>query len=172
MPLLVSDLPVFLRWRGSLPFGERPLEELVGVTDRLVVDSREWDDPPGELSRFADYADRVAVSDIAWARVEPWRRAIADLWPDVAEASSLGVTGPAAESTLLARWLGARLGRAIELSREPADEVEAVEVDGRPVDRPRVEQQSPSDLLSAQLDTFGRDPIYEEALGAVAIAAA
>ena len=27
-PLLLPDLPVFLRWRGLPPFGERPFEEL------------------------------------------------------------------------------------------------------------------------------------------------
>ena len=43
------------------------LEELVDVADRLVVDSREWDDPAAypELARLFD---RIAVSDIAWGR--------------------------------------------------------------------------------------------------------
>ncbi len=38
-PLLVTDLPAFLRWRGDLPFGSTELEQLVGVADRLIVDS-------------------------------------------------------------------------------------------------------------------------------------
>ena len=46
-PLLVTDLPVFLRWRGELPFGAPELEQMVEVCDRLVVDSREWKDPAG-----------------------------------------------------------------------------------------------------------------------------
>ena len=29
-PLLLPDLPVFLRWRGVPPFGEQPFEELAG----------------------------------------------------------------------------------------------------------------------------------------------
>src|SRR4051794_30645709 len=43
LPLLISDLPVFLRWRGEPPFGEQAWEQLTGVADRLVVDSSEWD---------------------------------------------------------------------------------------------------------------------------------
>ena len=30
LPLLISDLPVFCRWRGEPPFGEAPWEQLVG----------------------------------------------------------------------------------------------------------------------------------------------
>ena len=46
-PLLISDLPVFSRWRGRPPFGSRVLEEMVHVVDRLIVDSSEWDDVSG-----------------------------------------------------------------------------------------------------------------------------
>ena len=45
-PLLISDLPVFLRWRGEPSWDAPELEQLVGVTDRLIVDSTEWDDLP------------------------------------------------------------------------------------------------------------------------------
>ena len=38
-PLLLPDLPVFLRWRGLPPFGEQPFEELIDVVDRLIVDT-------------------------------------------------------------------------------------------------------------------------------------
>jgi glucose-6-phosphate dehydrogenase assembly protein OpcA len=80
-PLLVSDLPVFLRWRGECPWGARELEELVDVADRLIVDSAEWSDPEEGYDRIATVFERIAVSDIAWARTEPWRLAVASLWP-------------------------------------------------------------------------------------------
>src|SRR5947208_1858828 len=47
LPLLISDLPVFCRWRGQPPFGSAPFEQLVGIVDRLIVDSTEWPDLPG-----------------------------------------------------------------------------------------------------------------------------
>jgi glucose-6-phosphate dehydrogenase assembly protein OpcA len=169
-PLLVSDLPVFLRWRGELPDADAverhasPLQQLVGVVDRMVVDSREWAEPARGFDRLRELLDRIAVSDIAWVRTRPWREAAAALWPDVADAATLRVAGPEAEALLLSRWLSARLGREVELVREPAAEIEAVEVDGRAAVPRGFEQRSPSELLSEQLDLYGRDSIYEEAI--------
>ena len=163
-PLLVADLPDFLRWRGELPFGEPELEQLVDAVDRLIVDSGEWPEPERSYARLPEVLDRVAVSDIAWSRTEPWREAVAGLWPDVAEASALRVAGPEADALLLAGWLRSRLRREIDLEHEPAGEVELVQVDGLAARPARLEQKTASDLLSEQLDVFGRDPIYEEAV--------
>jgi glucose-6-phosphate dehydrogenase assembly protein OpcA len=163
-PLLVSDLPVFLRWRGPLPFGASELGQLVEVADRLVVDSREWPSAQADLARLPELFDHIAVSDISWARTEPWRAAVADLWPDVAEAAGLRVAGPENEALLLRAWLASRLRREIRLEHEPAGEVELVEVDGREARPRRLEAPTPSDLLSDQLEAFGRDRIYEEAV--------
>jgi hypothetical protein len=163
-PLLVPDLPVFLRWRGPLPFGAQELEQMVDVVDRLVVDSREWTDVRGDLPRLPDLFHRAAVSDIAWGRTLPWRAGIADLWPDVRDAAVLRVAGPEAEALLLQGWLSGRLGHAVRLDHEPAGEVELVEVDGRQARIGRFEQKSSSDLLSDELELFGHDRIYEEAV--------
>ncbi len=51
--LLISDLPVFLRWRGEPPWRHPELEQLVDVTDRLIVDSTEWDDLPHAYTHLA-----------------------------------------------------------------------------------------------------------------------
>src|SRR5205823_997261 len=52
-PLLISDLPVFLRWRGEPPWGTQELDQLVDVIDRLIVDSTEWEDLPFPYRRLA-----------------------------------------------------------------------------------------------------------------------
>jgi glucose-6-phosphate dehydrogenase assembly protein OpcA len=161
-PLLVPDLPVFLRWRGECPWGAPELEELVDVADRLVVDPSEWPDAEQGYERLGEIFDRVTVSDIAWARTEPWRLAIAALWPEILDAERLRVAGPRVEALLLARWLSTRLDRPIELDHEPAGEIELAEVDGTAATPGRHEPRSPSDLLSDQLEIFGRDPVYEE----------
>jgi glucose-6-phosphate dehydrogenase assembly protein OpcA len=166
MPLLVSDLPVFLRWRGRLPFGADELEQLVDLADRLIVDSSEWPGLDEELGLLVGLFERVAASDIAWARTEPWRRAAAALWPDVAEASVLRVAGPEADALLLAGWLRSRLGRQVRLEHEPAGEIELVEVDGREAVPSRAEPKTASDLLSDQLELFSRDRVYEDAVRA------
>jgi glucose-6-phosphate dehydrogenase assembly protein OpcA len=164
-PLLLPDLPAFLRWRGPLGTteGER---KLVGVVDRLVVDSSEWPDPVAGLGDLAELFGRVVVSDIAWARIRPWREVLAALWPEVAEAAELRVAGPEADALLLTSWLSARLDRRVELHHEPAGEIELVEVDGRAAEPARADGRTASDLLSDELDVFGRDRIYEEAVEA------
>jgi glucose-6-phosphate dehydrogenase assembly protein OpcA len=87
---------------------------------------------------------------------------LAGLWPEIAEIDELSVTGPPAEAALLAGWLRSRLGRAIALQQENADEVEQV-VAGTTLCPSPHERPSPSDLLSEELDEFGRDPVYEAA---------
>jgi len=171
-PLLISDLPTFCRWRGEPPWGKPELEQLVGICDRLVVDSSEWPKVPAAYEQLVTLFDRVAVSDIAWGRAREWRGRLAALWPGIARAERLSVTGPKADALLLAGWLRSRLGsgsrRELELAlvRRSAKELSRVAVDGVPVDVPRGSPPSPSDLLSAELDLFGRDPIYEAAVKA------
>ncbi len=69
---------------------------------------------------------------------------------------------PRAEALLLSRWLGTRLDRPVDLAHEPAGEVERVEVDGLEAVPDRRESRSPSELLSDQLELFGRDAVYEQ----------
>jgi glucose-6-phosphate dehydrogenase assembly protein OpcA len=165
-PLLVSDLPAFLRWRGALPYGAPELEQLLDVVDRLVVSGREWDDPAVGYRSLRGLFDRVAVSDLAWALTRPWREAIAALWPKIAAAEEIRVAGPAADALLLAGWLRSRLRREVRLAHELADELELVEVDGHAAETERSGRQTPSDVLSDQLEVYTRDPVYEEAVAA------
>ena len=165
-PLLISDLPTFCRWRGEPPWGKPELEQLVDVCDRLVIDSSEWTHVPAAYEQLALLFDRIAVSDIAWGRARDWRGRIAALWPGIEKAERLSVTGPKADAVLLAGWLRSRLRREIALTRRSAKELLRVAVDGAAVDTPRGGPPSPSDLLSAELDVFGRDPIYEAAVRA------
>src|SRR5919198_304304 len=85
LPLLIPDLPVFLRWRGEPEFFEGPFEQLIDVADRLVLDTREWDDLPAAYEALTGLFDHLAVSDIVWARGTRWRAAIARPLPAVAE---------------------------------------------------------------------------------------
>jgi glucose-6-phosphate dehydrogenase assembly protein OpcA len=165
-PLLLPDLPAFLRWRGLPPFGERPFEQLVDTVDRLIVDSTEWPGLPEPYERLAEIFDRVAVSDIAWARTSRWRPHLATLWPEIAEVSRMKVTGTEAQAHLLAGWLRSRLGREIVLEHEPADRLTGVELDGEPVAFPPGDPPKPADVLSDELERFTRDRVYEDAVQA------
>ena len=168
-PLLIPDLPVFLRWRGEPPFDAPEFEQLNRLADRLVVDSAEWASLPEAYGQLAASFDRVAVSDIAWARTLPWRAALAERWPGVAAVRELRVAGPPAEALLLRGWLCSRLRRDVSLVHDDADELELCAADGEDV-RPRArERPTPADLLSDELDRFVRDPVYEAAVSAAAI---
>ena len=146
LPLLLPDLPVFLRWRGQPDFGLPVFAQLVDVIDRLVVDSAEWPDVPDAYAELDRVFGEVVVSDIAWRRTLPWRRNLARAWPDLPDR----LTGPPAETALVAGWLASRAG--LEVVVERADELPVG--DGR----------APSDLLSEELDVYARDPVYEDAV--------
>lgn len=164
-PLLISDLPVFLRWRGEPSWGSPELEQLVGVTDRLIVDSIEWDDVPGPYPRLAELFPRCAASDIAWARTSRWRSHLSTLWPAIADVRTVRVRGTIAQGWLLCGWLRSRLGRDdIALEHDRADQLEAVALDGEAVPLPPGDPPSQSDLLSEELERFTPDPVYEAAV--------
>jgi len=163
-PLLLPDLPTFLRWRGLPPFGAPEFEGLIDVVDRLIVDSTEWPDLPESYRGLAQIFDRVVVSDIAWARTSRWRPMLASLWPDIAGVQRIRVTGTAAQAHLLAGWLRSRLKHTVELEHDPADRLHGVDIDGEPAPFPPGDPPSGADVLSEELDTFARDRIYEDAV--------
>jgi hypothetical protein len=145
LPLVLPDLPIFLRWRGRPDFESTSFRQLIDMVDRLVVDSSEWPDVPQAYAELAGVFDTVAVSDIAWRRTLDWRTALARTWPDLPRR----LEGPPAETALLAGWLLSRAGTRVET--EHAAELAVVG------------DAEPSDLLSDELDAFSRDHVYEEA---------
>jgi glucose-6-phosphate dehydrogenase assembly protein OpcA len=167
-PLIIPDLPVFLRWRGAPDFGGASFESMLGVVDRLIVDSTEWPDLRRSYAQLPEIFERVVVSDIAWARTSRWRHQLASLWPGIAGVKKVRVTGTAAQAALLAGWLRSRLDRPIELEHEESDHLVAVELDGEAAPFPPGDPPPPADLLSEQLDRFERDRIYEEAVRSAA----
>jgi len=168
-PLLIADLPVFLRWRGEPPWGSPELDQMVGIADRLIVDSTEWDDLPYPYRRLAELFERSAVSDIAWARTSRWRTLLASLWPAIADVGTIRVHGTRAQACLLTGWLRSRLGRDdIVFDLDERERLEGIDLDGEPAPFPPDDPPAPSDVLSDELDRFTRDPVYEAAVRAIA----
>jgi hypothetical protein len=166
LPLLISDLPVFCRWRGRPDWESPEFVQLMGIVDRLIVDSTEWPDLPGAYAELVELFGRVVVSDIAWERTERGRSLIASLWPDVAGVQSIRVHGTPAQGYLLAGWLRSRLEHPVELELDERELLEGIDLDGRPAQFPPGAPPNSSDVLSAQLDRFSRDRIYEDAVRA------
>jgi hypothetical protein len=169
-PLLVSDLPVFLRWRGQPDYALPAWEQLVGLADRLIVDSTEWDDVPEAYAGLAEVFSQTAASDIAWARTGRWRVLLASLWPQIASVERIRVRGTKAQAALLGGWLSSRLGHDVAVEHEPAELLEGIDLDGEPAPFPPGQAPTPSDTLSDELDRYARDPVYEAAVRAAAAA--
>ena len=156
---LISDLPVFCRWRGEPPFGEPPWEQLIDLADRVIVDS----------ARVGVAALRRAERGVlAHCRLghrlgaaEDWRVELAGRWPEIAE-QEIHVAGPPAEAALLRGWLATRLSRTVNPVTDAAEL--SVRLGGEEIRPPRPGRRSPSDLLSGELDRFTRDPVYEAAV--------
>jgi glucose-6-phosphate dehydrogenase assembly protein OpcA len=168
VPLQLPDLPVFLRWRGRPPFGRPQFEDMVGVADRLIVDSSEW----GErlrpaYRRLAESFGRIVVSDLAWERSLAYRAGLAALWPGIRSMRVLDVRGPRADAALLHGWLRSRLKTTIRLRHMDARSLSRVAVDGQTVRASRRLARSFSDQLSDQLEVYVRDRVYEAAVRAV-----
>src|SRR6185312_12624104 len=49
LPLLVSDLPTFLWWRSDVDGSQKVFRNLMHASDRLIVDSVEFEKPVDEL---------------------------------------------------------------------------------------------------------------------------
>ena len=78
------------------------------------------------------------------------------------------VHGTRAQGHLLAGWLRSRLGHEVEVEIEERERLEGIDLDGRPAPFPPGDPPNPSDVLSAQLDRFARDRVYEDAVKAAA----
>jgi len=130
LPLLVPDLATFLWWRNSLRVSDKVFDILVRATDRLLIDSAEFADPPRDLvevnSLFTqDKASEVGISDLNWARLTLWRGLLADFYDvpayqvrlDRVNFVGIDYVGPelaqetvAPQALLIAGWLASRLG--------------------------------------------------------------
>ena len=118
-PLLIPDLPVFL-W---FPNGEVPRSGsngIVGLADRLILDSGGADDGEAFLRSVADLSanDLLEIGDLQWAALSPWRSLLADLFAPAERSGDLEqirrtevLHSPAGESRalLFAGWLASSL---------------------------------------------------------------
>ena len=136
-PLLIHDLPTHVWWPGDPPFRDPVFEQLVEVSDRVIVDSADFEDLLGGLRRLATLRRHRGVGDLAWERLSWWQERTAQFFdaprfrrylPNLsrlgikyavpaagsgrheADEVSPGVPAPMAQSLLYAGWIGTRLG--------------------------------------------------------------
>jgi glucose-6-phosphate dehydrogenase assembly protein OpcA len=131
LPLLLPELPVFTYWEGTPPFADEVFEELASVTDRLIVDSATFGDPPADLSRFvaASRAKQPAASDCVWSRLTAWREMLSDpfngppLRGTARRAKRLNIEAVDPTAGLeLAGWVASRLDWQLQEARTVDDQ--------------------------------------------------
>lgn len=129
IPLLLSELPVFLWWPRGTPFDDNLFKQLADSLNRLIVDSATFENPEGALSRMAERLrsswPHLSYTDMNWGRLTRWRELVAqffdsaalrpyldritDVTIDVA-LSKAGTSVNRAQGLLAAGWLASRLG--------------------------------------------------------------
>ncbi len=105
-PLLVPDLPVVLLLPSDRLFSAGAARALVATADRIVFDSATCE--PKTVRDLL--ASKTALSDLAFYRTLPWRRAVAALFDDRQgprphDIEGVEVAGRAPEAALLAAWI-------------------------------------------------------------------
>ncbi|HEY9869596.1 MAG TPA: glucose-6-phosphate dehydrogenase assembly protein OpcA [Candidatus Obscuribacterales bacterium] len=125
LPLLVSDLPVFLWWRAA-SFDRAAMSPFLPAVDRLVIDSARWSTPWSGLrdvaACLAERGGLPRLSDLSWTRLTAWREAIASAFDSAGTGLSVEDLGQIAsvevsyddkaqsQVVLLTAWLSSRLG--------------------------------------------------------------
>lgn len=120
---LDSDLPLCVWWQAK--FRKMADERLWQWVDRLIYDSRLWEDPAGQFERVIEIAEpgeagaRTTLCDLNWARLLTTRFAMAQFFDNATAICLLEKIervyleygeGFRTTALLLLGWLAARLG--------------------------------------------------------------
>ncbi|HEX4011531.1 MAG TPA: glucose-6-phosphate dehydrogenase assembly protein OpcA [Solirubrobacteraceae bacterium] len=114
-PILVGELPTVVWSPHQHP---EAVEALLPLTDVMLVDSDDIDDPSDAFARVEHLRDYAYIVDLAWLRTTPWRERLAATFdlPDrraaleaIEELEIRHRETSMASALLLAGWLSTRL---------------------------------------------------------------
>lgn len=136
-PLLISELPTFLWWPTGDFVGNALFNDVVGIVDRLIVDSARLGNDAravAQMRTLLDDEDDPRLGDFTWMRLEPWRQLIAQFFDpkevqncldqlsqvNIAYAEHRRDNGSGfAAALLIVGWLASRLGWQVIEPLEP-----------------------------------------------------
>src|SRR5947209_8604712 len=78
-PLLKAHLPVYLWWVGDPPDNKTVFNDLIELSNRVIVDSTTFFNPEQDIQTLAllsQASPNCALSDLLWGRVTPCRQLI------------------------------------------------------------------------------------------------
>ncbi|WP_194897828.1 glucose-6-phosphate dehydrogenase assembly protein OpcA [Catenulispora pinisilvae] len=185
LPLLLPDTPVVTWWPAESP--EDPAASALGkLAMRRITDASGTHQPIPVADRLRGYSP--GDTDLAWTRCTPWRSMLAAALDQLpATVGSVKVTAEVdnASSTLLAVWLGWRLGVPVTLSTDTGPGITGVHMgtdkgeisltrpDGmlavlsmpeQPDRHVALKRRELADLLTEELRRLDVDETYEEVL--------
>jgi glucose-6-phosphate dehydrogenase assembly protein OpcA len=150
-PLLIHDLPTLAWWPGDPPFADPVFDQLVELSDKLIIDSSDFSDLLVGFRRLANLRRRSGVGDLAWKRLGWWQELTAQFFdaprfrrylpnlnrvliryalPPSGSASSAadrddvapGAVSPIAQAILYASWIASRLTWKRYSTTQPLEE--------------------------------------------------
>lgn len=186
LPLLLPDTPVVTWWPAESPTS--PAGSALGkLAMRRITDAAYGQHQPESLAdRLRAY--EAGDTDLAWTRCTPWRSMLAaalDQMPVTVESVRVTAELDNASSTLLAVWLGWRLGVPVELTTDkgpgitgvhlgtPKGEISLTRPDGmlavlsmpdQPDRHVALKRRETAELLTEELRRLDIDETYEEVL--------
>ena len=133
LPLTISGLPIYLWWRAGNFDMPAYFDQVLRVTQHLIVDSARFAAAGADLRSLAAWLEkqsgRIRLSDLNWARATPWREIMAQCFDSSDrrpflyrirevhieyEMASARLTAQRSQSLLLTAWLATRLGWEFE----------------------------------------------------------
>lgn len=79
-PLLIHDLPTHVWWPGDPPFEDPVFDQLVDMSDRLIVDSSDFGELLTGYRRLTNLRRRSGVGDLSWERLAWWHEVTAQFF--------------------------------------------------------------------------------------------
>ncbi len=179
-PLLIHDLPTHVWWPGDPPFADAIFDQLVAMSDRVIVNSSDFADLLLGMRRLTTLRRRSGVGDLAWRRLGWWQELTAQFFdaprfrrylPNlnglairyaVPVEGSASSASPLAGAVLYAGWIAARLtwrryrtvgpltDGSLRLSLEGRHEMVDLRIEAVPT-----HEVEPGELISVRLRAFG-----------------
>ncbi|MBV8074030.1 MAG: glucose-6-phosphate dehydrogenase assembly protein OpcA [Candidatus Eremiobacteraeota bacterium] len=121
--LFTTGVPVVVWWAADRLFESNTFKAFLPVAQHVILDSSGTGTEPTAIREFASFFAEdhdVALRDLAWMRLDPWRDVVAQFFDDPGLRDELFAirkievaSGSESEALYLGCWLSSRLGWTI-----------------------------------------------------------
>jgi glucose-6-phosphate dehydrogenase assembly protein OpcA len=79
-PLLIHDLPTHVWWPGDPPLTDPIFDQLLALSDRLIIDSSDFSDLLAGMRRLTNLRHQTGIGDLSWERLGWWQELTAQFF--------------------------------------------------------------------------------------------